>query len=188
MQSGDTPLHFACQNGHYEIVKALVEKLFEVKSRPLARLIVNIPNNVSFTVFHFCLVCLLRSFVLFCLSLTCFICPFVAVFVCLPYVYLECLTVWRYHDICVSVFILQGRLNIFVYSVNLTNAFPSVPWKRGCVCRLFVCLFVCFLFICGVGLFSYNLCCLFIPGVFSSSGWRGSASFCSRHFSGYKIF
>ena len=52
LQSGDTPLHFACQNGYYEIVQALVEKLFEVKSRPLARLIVNIPNNVSFGVFN----------------------------------------------------------------------------------------------------------------------------------------
>lgn len=50
LQSGDTPLHFACQNGHYQIVEALIKKIFQVKSYLLARLIVNIPNNVSFLV------------------------------------------------------------------------------------------------------------------------------------------
>ena len=47
MQSGHTPLHFACENGHYQIVEALVKKIFQVKSYLLARLIVNIPDNVS---------------------------------------------------------------------------------------------------------------------------------------------
>ena len=46
-QSGDTPIHFACLSGHYEIVRVLVEKVFKVKSRALARVIINIPNNVS---------------------------------------------------------------------------------------------------------------------------------------------
>ena len=47
LQSGDTPLHFACQNGHFQIVEALIEQLFRDKTYLLARLIVNIPNNVS---------------------------------------------------------------------------------------------------------------------------------------------
>lgn len=50
LQSGDTPLHFACENGHSQIVEALIKKIFQVKSYMLARLVVNIPNNVSFLV------------------------------------------------------------------------------------------------------------------------------------------
>ncbi|XP_074636507.1 uncharacterized protein LOC141894679 isoform X3 [Acropora palmata] len=51
-KSGDTPIHFACHNGHYEIVRVLVEKIFKVKSRALARLVINIPNNVGQTALH----------------------------------------------------------------------------------------------------------------------------------------
>lgn len=51
-KSGDTPLHFACQNGHFRIVEALIEQLFRDKTYLLARLIVNIPNNLGVTALH----------------------------------------------------------------------------------------------------------------------------------------
>ncbi|XP_068748124.1 serine/threonine-protein phosphatase 6 regulatory ankyrin repeat subunit B-like isoform X2 [Montipora capricornis] len=50
--SGETPIHLACRNGHYEIARVLVDKVFQVKSRPLARLIINIPNTAGETAFH----------------------------------------------------------------------------------------------------------------------------------------
>lgn len=92
MQSGETPLHFACRNGHYEIVKALIEKVFKVKSPMLARLVVNIPNDVSFalTLFVNSVVCLFvfllwRSVCLFVYVSLCFARLLVLVFqfVCL---------------------------------------------------------------------------------------------------------
>ncbi|XP_022786816.1 serine/threonine-protein phosphatase 6 regulatory ankyrin repeat subunit A-like isoform X3 [Stylophora pistillata] len=51
-KSGDTPLHFACQNGHFQIVEALIKQLFKDKTYLLARLIVNIPNNLGVTALH----------------------------------------------------------------------------------------------------------------------------------------
>lgn len=46
-QNGESALHYAIKAGHYDELEELVRVLFRVKSKPVAKLVINMPADVS---------------------------------------------------------------------------------------------------------------------------------------------
>ena len=47
MQNGESALHHAIRAGHYSVLEELIRVLFQVKSKAVAKLVINMPTDVS---------------------------------------------------------------------------------------------------------------------------------------------
>lgn len=46
-QNGESALHHAIRAGHYLVLEELIRVLFQMKSKAVARLVINMPTDVS---------------------------------------------------------------------------------------------------------------------------------------------